>query len=146
MWHPWRALRALVDVEVIWTDRLPDDVLGATDGSRIWMTPRQLQAERRCTLTHELVHIERGHVGCQPPAIEAEVCEEAARRLIPLDDLVRACLWARDPVELADELWVDEATLADRLAHLTEEERHTINAALDARDLLCDGGDHEEGG
>lgn len=71
------------------------------------MTPRQLQPERRCTLTHELIHIECGHSGCQPPAVELEVRVEAARRLIPLDD---------------------------RLTHLTEDERAEINAALARRD------------
>ncbi|WP_160159512.1 ImmA/IrrE family metallo-endopeptidase [Actinomyces culturomici] len=134
MWHPWKALRERLDLALIWTENLPRNVLGATDGTRIWMTPRQLQAERRCTLTHELIHVERGHAGCQPPAVELEVRVEAARRLIPFDDLVRACLWARGPQELADELWVDEATLDDRLTHLTEDERTEINAALARRD------------
>ena len=134
MWHPWKALRERLDLALIWTEALPASVLGATDGRRIWMTPRQLQAERRCTLTHELIHVERGHTGCQAPAVELEVRIEAARRLIPLEPLIDACLWARDPDELADELWVDRATLDDRLAHLTGDERDVINSALASRD------------
>lgn len=134
MWHPWRALRSLLDIDVIWTERLPSGVLGATDGARIWMTPRQLQAERRCTLTHELVHIELGHIGCQPPAIEAEVCEEAARRLITLEDLVHAVIWGQSPNEVAGELWVDLDTLMTRLNTLTDRERQVVNTALARRD------------
>lgn len=134
MWHPWRALRSLLTVDLVWTDRLPDGVLGATDGAKIWMTPRQLQAERRCTLTHELIHIERGHIGCQLPAIEAEVCEEAARRLIPLDDLVHAVIWGQSPDEVADELWVDLDTLMTRLNTLTDRERRALSKALAERD------------
>ena len=34
----------------------------------IWLDPRMTQAERRCALTHELVHLEHGHRGCQPPS------------------------------------------------------------------------------
>lgn len=134
MWHPWRALRDRLDLTLIWTDRLPNGVLGATDGTRIWMTPRQLQAERRCTLTHELVHIEHGHRGCQPPAIEAQVRIEAARRLIPLGDLGLAAVWARSPEELADELWVDLDTLLTRLDTCTDREREALNSALALRD------------
>lgn len=134
MWHPWTALRERLDLALIWTEALPANVLGATDGRRIWMTPRQLQAERRCTLTHELIHVEHGHRGCQPDAIEKQVRDAAARRLIPLERLIDACLWARGPEELADELWVDQPTLEDRLSGLTQAERDAINAALAQRD------------
>ncbi|WP_455135262.1 hypothetical protein [Schaalia cardiffensis] len=40
MWYPWRELRCLLNVDLVWTDRLPNGVLGATDGAKIWMTPR----------------------------------------------------------------------------------------------------------
>ena len=56
MFHPWRALRALSHVVVEWARPHPT-VPAATDGaSRIWLDPRMSQVERRCVLTHELVH------------------------------------------------------------------------------------------
>lgn len=54
---------------------------------------------------------------------EALVAQEAARRLITLEDLAAALQWSRDPTEVAEELWVDEDTLQTRLAHLTDAEQ-----------------------
>lgn len=132
VWHPWRALRSLLTVNLIWTDLFPAGVLGATDGTRIWMIPRQLQAERRCTLTYELVHIERGHVGCQPPAIEAAVHAEVARRLIP--SIPSSVLSSGLEIPPSSGSTMPPST-TDSLTLLK-----TINAALDARDLHSDGG------
>ncbi|OBA44927.1 ImmA/IrrE family metallo-endopeptidase [Kocuria sp. ICS0012] len=56
---------------------------GCTDGTTIWLDTHLTTTERRCTLTHELVHITRGHTGHQPPAVEAAVREETARLLVP---------------------------------------------------------------
>lgn len=121
-YHPWRELAALTPVLVSWA-RLPQGVWGATDGGhRIWLDDRLGQAERRCTLAHELEHVRRGHTGCQPPAVEASVEHHAARRLIPdVHALADALVWARgDLYEAAEELWVDHQTLEARLdrAHL----------------------------
>ncbi|MCD4557643.1 hypothetical protein [Schaalia sp. lx-100] len=134
MWNPWHALRERADLALVWTDQLPDGALGATDGRRIYMTKRQLQAERRCTLTHELVHVEWGHDGCQPSAIERSVRAEAARRLIDIDDLTSALIWGHDPDEIAEELWVDVDTLLARLESLTEGERARVERAIKKRD------------
>lgn len=131
-YHPWRDLREMDDVEVLWTD-LPDGLLALTDGDTIWMERRQPQAQRRSTLAHELAHRAAGHVGCQPPAVEAEVEAAAARRLVPLDALIHAALWARGIEELADDLWVDVGIVHTRLATLTDDERAEYRAALDAR-------------
>lgn len=87
------------------------------------MDPRMNQVERRCVLTHELVHIELGHRGCQPSAVERDVRAEAAYRLIRLEDLLSGSVWALGPSELADELWVTDMVLHDRLAGLTVGER-----------------------
>lgn len=128
-------LRERDDVLVQWTDQLPEGVLGATDGARkVWIARDQLQAERRCTLTHELVHLEWGHLGEQPPAIERAVRIEAARRLIPIEDLVRAAVWARSIDEAAEELWVDEETLQTRLDSLEPAERTALIRALRERE------------
>lgn len=130
MFHPWRALRALRHVVVVWARPHPA-IPAATDGTRtIWLDPRLLQVERRCALTHELVHIERGHAGCQPRAVEHAVRAEAARRLITHQDLLRAMPWALSLEELADDLWVTPMVLTDRLAGLTRVERDDITARL----------------
>ncbi|MCC0765675.1 hypothetical protein [Micrococcus luteus] len=73
MFHPWRALRALSHVVVVWS-RPHAAAPAATNGADlVWLDPRMTQAERRCALTHELVHLEHGHRGCQPPAVEHAV-------------------------------------------------------------------------
>ncbi|WP_442864713.1 hypothetical protein [Arthrobacter sp. HY1533] len=86
------------------------------------MDNRLQQDERRCAVTHELVHLERGHDGCQEPSIEYEVCTEAARRLIPIDTHCAHAAWATSDHELAEELWVTPQVVTDRLQSLTPEE------------------------
>ena len=72
-WHPWRHLRVRYpDVQVSCRHRLPDDVMGLQQGRRIWLCRTLTQAERRCTLTHELVHRERGPVPPDPAAAVAQ--------------------------------------------------------------------------
>lgn len=132
-YHPWRELRALAHVVVHYT-HLGPGVWGGTAGDRIWLDPNLSQAERRCTLAHELEHIRQGHRGCQPPAVEALVHEAAARRLIPFEQLLDAMRWAWHVHELADELWVDEDTVRVRLAHLHPSERTKIMAMRAERD------------
>jgi hypothetical protein len=130
--HPWRELRALGHVTVHFVE-LSAGVWGLSTGGRIWITTGLSQAERRCTLAHELEHQRRGHEGCQPPAVEAEVSQAAARRLIPFDALLDALRWARNLHELADELWVDEDTVRVRLEHLHPSERMKIVAMREER-------------
>ena len=127
MYHPWRTLRALdTRIEVIW-QHLDDDVLAETDGhSTIWMDPRQRQAKRRCTLAHELAHIELGHTDGCTPREDVAADRLAARRLIDMHRLLDALRWAEDLREVADELWVDEPTLMARLDALTDDERAQI--------------------
>ncbi|MEV5360991.1 hypothetical protein AB0K45_11795 [Micrococcus luteus] len=88
---------------------------------RIWLCRKLNQARRRCTLTHELIHLERGPVPVDPVGRAREelaVNVEAARRLITLAQLVEALRWTREPVELADQLWVDQPTLRARMDNL----------------------------
>ena len=131
MWNPWATLATEhPDVEVIHTTSLPSGVLGATDGATIWLATDQTQAERRCTLTHELVHVELHHDGCQPPRVEADVEWEAARRLIEIDHLATTMAWAHSEAEAAEDLWVDTTTLRTRLTRLTARERALVDAVL----------------
>ncbi len=132
-YHPWRALRALAHVTLRW-ERLPDEVRGYTEpcGTEIVLDVDLTQAERRSTLTHELIHVEDGLV---PEACdgyeERRVRLLAARRLITFDALVDAMLWATNEWELAEELWVDEDTVVARIEGLTDTERRELNERLD---------------
>lgn len=98
---------------------LPDGMRGATDGtSAIWMEPRLLQVERRCTLAHELAHIDLGHTSKPTEREERSARRLAAQKLIDWDDLVDAYRWALCMSEWADELWVTVEVLEDRLKYL----------------------------
>jgi hypothetical protein len=95
--------------------------MGLQVGRRIWLSRGMTQAERRCTLTHELVHRERGPVPRDPAEAAREeriVDEIAARRLITVPALADGLAWTRHPRELAEHLWVDEPTLQTRMATL----------------------------
>lgn len=117
MSHPWRELRAMPHVDVVWTDQLPVRVRAATDGRTIWMATGLVQRERRSSLAHELEHIRRGHRGCQPPAVEDAVRACAARRLLPdIVDVADGLVWAQGHLDVAaEELWVDRVTLRYRV-------------------------------
>lgn len=121
-WHPWRHLRVRYpDVQVSCRSRLPDQLMGLQKGRRIWLCRTLTQAERRCTLTHELVHLERGPLPADPVAAAVEehaVDRIAARRLITIGSLVDGLRWTRDPAQLAEHLWVDVPTLQTRMAAL----------------------------
>jgi len=134
MFHPWRRLRAQPQIDVTW--RAMPDRLGATDGRCvIVMHPHQSQVQRRCTLAHELAHIELGHVDGCSDADERTATLLAARWLVDMEQLLSALRWAEDMREVADECWVDVPTLMARLDGLTCDERDQIRA-------LCEGMDH----
>lgn len=128
--HPWRALRALAHVRLHWRDDMPEGMRGATNGARIWLREGMTQVERRCTLAHELAHLDAGHTTCQPDAVERRIRNQAARYLLPDPHVIaEALVWARGDVEAAaDELWVTERVLRDRLdvRHLHPAERAII--------------------
>ncbi|OIH85886.1 hypothetical protein BLJ79_03525 [Arthrobacter sp. UCD-GKA] len=118
MFQPWGKLRQLAHIEIIWT-RPHSHAPPATDGtSRIWLDPNLNQTEHRCALTHELIHIQHGHCGCQTPAIERLVRWESARLLINFEHLAHHARWAHSLPELAEELMVTEDVLIDRLQTL----------------------------
>lgn len=127
LFHPWRALRSAEHVDLQWS-RHPA-VLGRTNGTnRITLHPDQLQVERRCTLTHEMVHLEWGHrSGCHP-TVERQVRAEAARRLITIEYLLDALAWTDDWDEAADVLWVTVDVLRDRIDNLSADETAALVA------------------
>ena len=133
--RPWSTLLPAHPKTDVWpTNSLPPTVLGCTDGTSIWLTVEQTVAEARCTLVHELIHLERGHSTCQPPDVEADVAREAAQRLIPIDELADALTQARSELEAAELLWVDVDTLRTRLAFLDDVEYSRLGLA---HDLAC---------
>ncbi|MCQ9367385.1 ImmA/IrrE family metallo-endopeptidase [Brevibacterium sp. 91QC2O2] len=126
--HPWADLLAREHVVVSWHGDLPPGMRGATNGIDIILlsTRLRLQPERRCTLTHELVHVDWGHTCGQSPAIESRVRRETARRLILPEHLEDAARWASSTAEAAEALWVTEDVLIDRLHCLTTSERDAL--------------------
>lgn len=75
---------------------------GVTDGeSRIWLDLQLLQVEGRCTLAHELIHIDRRDPSPQPEQIEQVTENEVAGwGLASADD--SACYWITAAAALAD--------------------------------------------
>ncbi|GAA1520354.1 hypothetical protein GCM10009690_24310 [Brevibacterium permense] len=82
-----------------------------------------MQVERRCTLAHELAHIDLGHTTETTVQEELTARRYAARKLIDWDALVDVFRWAHNAHEAADELWVTPEVLEDRLRALSPTER-----------------------
>lgn len=136
-WHPWRhAAEHYPDVVISCHRELPERVWGVTSFAlrRVWLCRRLRQVHRRCTLTHELIHLERGPLPADPAAAAREeriVDELAARRLIPFGDLADGLRWTQDLTELADALWVDAPTLQTRMSTLDPVETAELEHALE---------------
>jgi hypothetical protein len=105
------------------------------NGSVIALRADTSLAQRRCTLAHELIHLERGVVECGIWLGREEllVHAEAARRLVSLDALCRALRSlgsAEHLSELSHALDVDSETLELRLARLDRTERARLRRGL----------------
>lgn len=114
-------VESLASTVIQWTRPRPT-APGGADGRRSWIDEKLTQDERRCVVAHEFFHLLRGHHGCQPPAIEREVCLETAIYLINFQDLKKAIRWSTHPAVIADELGVTEQTVIDRLQTLNGDE------------------------
>ena len=136
-WNPWRHIgRHYPNITVITDQELPGQVWGQQLGDRIWLCRKLNQVRRRCTLAHEIVHLERGNVPTDPRGHlreERTVDRIAARRLIGIEQLIEALRWTRDPAELADALWVDVPTLKARMDSLDPIEVAQLENALDGQ-------------
>lgn len=134
MHDPWHEFRSLSDWALRWA-RLPGDLLGVTDFRTrcVTLDSRLLQAERRCTVAHEIEHIRLGPVPSDPVLAarqETAIDRTVARKLIGIVDLGDTLAWTNDLSEAAQELWVDESTLAARLRHLHPAEAHFLRRRL----------------
>ncbi|WP_369061309.1 ImmA/IrrE family metallo-endopeptidase [Kocuria rhizophila] len=112
IFEPW----ALIEKHGILVQRAPLRVAsGCTDGRRVWLDEHLTDVEARCALTHELVHISRGHTRHQTAAVEDDVRAETARLLVPWEAITEHAGSQLDQWHLAQELGVTERVLLDRL-------------------------------
>ncbi|MGP5689733.1 ImmA/IrrE family metallo-endopeptidase [Glutamicibacter ardleyensis] len=126
MFDPWQIVSENPWIEIHHV-RMPNGKPGATDGhSIIWLDDRLTATERRCVLTHELVHLNHGHNECQPPKIERRVRTETAHILIRWTTLAESTTSNSNLTSLADELHVTRQVLEDRLHALSELEIEMI--------------------
>lgn len=133
MYHPWRHLSSMTDVRVVFREMHGELGTCSFDDRIITLNAAMGPAQRRCTLAHELVHLERGGIPIDPVMIareEAAVDRIAAYRLIDLDALVSALSWAASHAEAAEVLHVDKATLECRLANLSAIERADVESRM----------------
>ncbi|MFJ2618207.1 ImmA/IrrE family metallo-endopeptidase [Glutamicibacter sp. NPDC087344] len=121
----WGVVRELATSLIVWS-RPHSTVPAFTDGKAIYVDPDLAQDETLCALVHELIHLERGHKGCQPPTVERDVQLEAARRLISFEDLQRVAGWSKCPEEMADELGVTEEFVILRIQTLNGDQVQTL--------------------
>ncbi|WP_413456027.1 ImmA/IrrE family metallo-endopeptidase [Glutamicibacter sp. FR1] len=121
----WGALRDFAASVIVWT-RPHSAIPAGTVDNTIFIDPELSEAETKCVLMHEIIHLELGHVGCQPTSVEREVQLMVARRLVQFDDLRRVAGWSNCPREMADELGVTEQVVLDRMATLDGDEIQTL--------------------
>ncbi|MGI8666983.1 MAG: hypothetical protein ACR2N4_13265 [Jatrophihabitans sp.] len=136
-YDPWLDVRLNWPRVRVVIEPMSGDLLGEVrDGGRtIALRAGTSGAQRRCTLTHEIVHLERGILDCGPwlQREELRVHSTAARRLLPLPALIagiRDLGAAEDRAALAQLLDVDGETLSLRLTQLTAAERRSLRRAL----------------
>lgn len=142
-YDPWADLRQNWPHVKVVIEEMTGDLLGEVrdDGQVIALRAGTSAAQRRCTLTHELVHLERGIFDCGPwlQREEGLVHAEVSRRLIPLADLaaaIRALGGADDRAALAQWLDVDSETLEIRLSRMSSSERTALRRALARQTML----------
>ncbi|TCJ23053.1 hypothetical protein [Nocardioides jejuensis] len=129
--NPWRRLRELAHVTLLWHD---GGSMGHTSHrfQAISLRRGMTWAERRCTVQHELLHLERGW---QPLGLRAKdeelVRRETSRLMLPsIETVGEAIAWSHSIEEAADELGVDVYVLRKRLRHLHPAERHYLSRRL----------------
>lgn len=137
-WNPWRALRDRRQTTLVFSPINGADALASIDRSTgdetVILSPALDRTARRAALAHEVIHFERGILPPGTPELvvareEHQVCEETARRLVPLDDLAEFVARTVEPVTarvVADEFDVPSAVAGRALAQL----RHPRSARI----------------
>jgi hypothetical protein len=134
-YDPWRDLyENWPEIEVV-AEPMSGRLLGELRYPVIALRFGTSAAQRRCTLAHELVHLERGTRDCGPWSAreELQVHAEAARRLIgvaALGHAIRDLGGDHDVGALAHLLDVDTQTARLRLRLLTPAECVRVHAAI----------------
>lgn len=126
MFDPW----AITHERGIEVTRVPlRHLSGYTDGRRIWLDAHLTDVEAYCTLTHELIHLARGHNKHQPPAVEDRVRADTARLFVPWGATTGHAGSQLSFWHLAQEIGVTERVLSDRLQHASAEELQRLRHA-----------------
>lgn len=145
--HPWRAFRSLTDWTLRWA-RLPDDVWGETchETKTVTLHVDLTQAERRCTIAHEMEHIWRGEVPHGREAYEEAIVDRrTARVMLPdIREVGEALAFSPNLYDAANELWVDEFVLHERLTSLHPSERAYLRRRLEEMDAIVSHVGHTE--
>jgi IrrE N-terminal-like domain len=134
-YDPWRDLRDnWPEIDVV-IKPMAGRLLGELRHPVIALRAGTSAAQRRCTLAHELVHLERGVSDCGPWAQREEwqVHAEVARRLVTVDQLgvaMREVGGDHDVGALAQLLDVDAQTTRLRLQLLTATERARLRSRI----------------
>jgi len=102
--------------------RLEDGTASLTNGTdTIWVDDRLNSIQLLCAITHELIHIERGHTCRQTEQVEMAVRYETAIRLIP-DNGQSGCKPGATLAAIAKAWGVTRQVLMDRAATLDDEQ------------------------
>lgn len=137
-YDPWRQLATDWPEIEVRHEPLTGRLLGELRYPVIVLRRDSSPAQQRCTLAHELVHLERGILDCGPWLDREERTVElvAARRLITPRQLVTAVRELGDDADLrrlAVALEVDRQTLRTRLDALSRAERRQLNGRSSRR-------------
>lgn len=134
--HPWRRFSEFADWQLKFA-ALPTGTMGKTCflSKTVTLAKGMDQAERRCTIAHETLHIVRGEEALRTNGHLREeliIDRRVSRLLIPTaEDLADALAWARGDLEAAaHELWVDPFVLEVRLSSLHGPERRYVDERL----------------
>lgn len=129
--YPWQRLAGLTQITVVTHGGGPMGraIFGVQTVS---LRDDLTRAERRCTLMHELLHLDNGP---QPWGLRAKEEEQVRRRtarlMLPdVEALAEALAWSDSLVEAAEELGVDVHVLRKRLRHLRPAEIRYVRRRL----------------
>lgn len=120
MIHPWRRLRDLSHIRLLWHDEGP---MGETDfeAGTISLRRGMSYEERRCTVLHECIHVERGPVPMGLAQREELLVEKhTAQLMLPnVKDIADAYAWSQgNDYGAALELGVDVGVLWTRMKYM----------------------------